>query len=122
MERLTAEVWFKNIKGERIGELRANGFEYFLFRNVTQQEVVNKLGKIEDILEKYKIRSLDNLDFLLSKMQELEKAKESVLKINKAEIKVLENGYSTLYCDRPEIITIIDQQIKELRGNKNEKL
>lgn len=32
------------------------------------------------------------------------------------EEKVLENSYSTLYVDRPEIINEIDQQIKALEG------
>lgn len=53
-------------------------------------------------------------------ISELKKVKKSVLEIDKTEIKVLKNGYSTLYCDRPEVITIINNQIKELGGGKNE--
>lgn len=49
-------------------------------------------------------------------ISELEKVKQNVLKIDKTEIKTLENGYSTLYCDRPEVITIINNQIKQLKG------
>lgn len=51
-------------------------------------------------------------------IEKLEKVKESVLEIDKIEINVLENGYSTLYCDRPEVITIIDNQIKKLKEEK----
>lgn len=51
-------------------------------------------------------------------IEKLEKVKDNILKIDKTEIKTLENGYSTLYVDRPEIITIIDQQIKSLKGEK----
>lgn len=53
-------------------------------------------------------------------IEQLQKLKESILKIDKTEIKTLENGYSTLYVDRPEIINEIDQQIKELREARNE--
>lgn len=53
----------------------------------------------------------------IEKLQEL---KENILKIDKTEIKTLENGYSTLYVDRPEIINEINRQIKELGGGKNE--
>lgn len=51
-------------------------------------------------------------------IEELEKLKQNVLKIDKIEIKVLKNGYSTLYCDRSEVIIIIDNQIKELKGEE----
>lgn len=54
-------------------------------------------------------------------IQQLQRAKESVLKIDKTEIKTLENGYSTLYIDRPEVITILDQIIKELEGKCEKK-
>lgn len=43
----------------------------------------------------------------------IEKIKERVLKIDKTEIKTLDNGYSTLYCDRPTVITILDAILKE---------
>ena len=49
-------------------------------------------------------------------IKQLQKLKESILKIDKTEIKTLGNGYSTLYVDRPEIINEIDNQIKELKG------
>ena len=45
----------------------------------------------------------------------LEEVKKDILKIDKTEIKTLKNGYSTLYVDRPEVITIIDQKIKQLK-------
>ena len=55
-------------------------------------------------------------------IQELEKVEELILKIdnNHTEIKTLKNGYSTLYVDSPTVISIIDQQIKELKGKKDE--
>lgn len=43
----------------------------------------------------------------------VEKIKENILKIDKIEIKTLKNGYSTLYCDRPSVITILDTILKE---------
>lgn len=43
----------------------------------------------------------------------MEKIKERVLKIDKTEIKTLDNGYSTLYCDRPSVITILDTILKD---------
>lgn len=43
----------------------------------------------------------------------VEKIKERVLKIDKTKIKTLDNGYSTLYCDRPTVITILDTILKE---------
>lgn len=46
----------------------------------------------------------------------VEKIKERILKIDKTEIKTLENGYSTLYCDRPTVITILDDILKEYKG------
>jgi len=45
----------------------------------------------------------------------LEEVKKDILGIEKTEIKTLKNGYSTLYIDRPEIITIIDKHIKQLK-------
>ena len=65
---------------------------------------------------------LENAKLIIEKrqfaIQKLEKVEELVLKIdnNKSEIKTLKNGYSTLYVDSSEVIFIIDQQIKELKG------
>lgn len=50
----------------------------------------------------------------------LENLKKEILNIDKSEIKTLDNGYSTLYVDRPEVIIKIDNQITELRGGENE--
>lgn len=51
-------------------------------------------------------------------IEKLQRLKENILRIDKTEIKTLENGYSTLYVDRPEIINEINRQIKELAGKK----
>ena len=64
---------------------------------------------------KYEIKQLKQSQKQLA-IEKLEKVKQNVLKIDKTEIKTLENGYSTLYCDRPEVIAIIDRQIKQLKG------
>ena len=83
--------------------------------NELKQQLAEKEKEIE-YQESMKILAVKNQN--QTAIAELEKAKEKVLKIDKTEIKTLENGYSTLYVDRPEIITIIDQQIAELKGEK----
>ena len=52
-------------------------------------------------------RNKDKISFAL---EQLEKVKESVLGIDKTEIKTLKNGFSTLYVDRPEVITKLDNK------------
>ena len=64
------------------------------------------------------IRNIDKFANKQLAIQELEKVEELILKIdnNHKEIKTLKNGYSTLYVDSPTVISIIDQEIKELKG------
>lgn len=54
-------------------------------------------------------------------IEQLEKVKEEILKISKAEIKTLKNGYSTLYIDRSEVIVKIDHLINELKQVEDER-
>lgn len=92
--------------------------------DVTMTEKVN--GVVFDIeqimiiqLLKYNYEmQINNLkQQLKSQPKEIvEKIKERVLKIDKTEIKTLENGYSTLYCDRPSVITILDDILEEYKG------
>lgn len=103
---------------------------------IMQKQITEKEKLIEE--QKIRIRALNEENFLLKddvqmsiKIQnkhdieknqtaiaELEKVKESILKIDKTEIKTLENGWSVLYVDEAEVITVIDQQIKSLKGEK----
>ncbi len=87
-------------------------------------EKLNKTLEMCKHTERYDIGEmfLENAKLIIEKrqfaIQKLEKVEELVLKIdnNKSEIKTLKNGYSTLYVDSSEVIFIIDQQIKELKG------
>ena len=108
-----------------------------LIDNLTRQlaekdkeiERLNKALEMCKHIERYDIGEmfLENAKLIIEKrqlaIQELEKVEELILKIdnNHTEIKTLKNGYSTLYVDSPTVISIIDQQIKELRG-KNEEV
>lgn len=69
-ERLTEQVWFKDVKGNTVGHLNANGFEYFIKDNVSQQKVVNKLGQFEDLMEENKFDSLAQLHEYISNLQD----------------------------------------------------
>lgn len=77
-------------------------------------------SRLEKTISKERQYCLDNwnaseqekISFCIEK---LEKVKEEILKISKAEIKTLKNGYSTLYIDRPEVVVKIDNQIEELK-------
>ncbi len=79
-----------------------------LQNSVTVSELKNK--KIEQLEQSQKQLAIS----------ELEKVKINVFKIDKIEIKTLENGYSIIYCARPEVTTIINNQIKELGGEEND--
>lgn len=85
--------------------------ELELLLNANKKIETNSIKGFEKL--KQEIQQLKQSQKQLA-ISELEKVKKSVLEIDKIEIKVLENGYSTLYCDRPEVITIINNQIKQL--------
>lgn len=67
MSRLTEQVRFKDIKGDVVGHLNSNGFEYFVKQDISQQLVVNKLGQLEDVLEEFGIESAEELRERLAK-------------------------------------------------------
>jgi len=109
----TNKAHFKKISGNVVDLLK----KLNKFIGEPQTRDLNYYKVIEDT--KNYIKELKQSQKQLA-IEELEKLEENILKIDKIEIKTLENGYSTLYCDRPEIITIIDNQIKELGGGENE--
>lgn len=86
------------------------------FGKDNQQNEIQQLK--QQLMELFK----ENTKLIIEKrqfaIQKLEKVKELILKIdnNHREIKTLKNGYSTLYIDSPTVMFIIDQQIKELKG------
>lgn len=114
---------------EKIKEIKEYiGEKSKLIKNLKNQ-LVEKDKEIEELKLKLDIRAMnlktintERMDAEQNKkqfaIQELEKVKDLVLKIgnNKSEIKMLQNGYSTLYVDSPEVISIIDNKIKELKG------
>ena len=80
-----------------------------------EKDLIIKCRTIGVLVEKSEKYTQDKISFAL---EQLEKVKESVLGIDKTEIKTLKNGFSTLYVDRPEVITKLDNQIKQLKERK----
>ncbi len=84
-----------------------------------QLEEKEKIIQMQQNIKRYDIGEIltENVKLkqqLKSQPKEIvEKIKKGVLKIDKIEIKTLDNGYSTLYCDRPGVIIILDTILKE---------
>lgn len=64
-KRLTQQIFIEDEKENKIGHITRNGFEWFLISNSSKQAAMNKLGMLEDIMEKYDIEDLEQLDIML---------------------------------------------------------
>lgn len=129
-ERLTEQVWFKDVEGNTVGHFNANGFEYFVKDNVSQQKVVNKLGQFEDFMEEYGFDSIESLKKLIDEDTE---RMRSVLD-HENELKSYKKSWNTLkgfifnrqYCSGYEVQTklildILDKMEELEKETKDEE-
>lgn len=68
MERLTKQLLLRDVNGKKVGHLSANGFEYFC-ETVSQQKIVNRLGAFEDVMEKYGLNIISDIEDVFLKFK-----------------------------------------------------
>lgn len=69
MERLTKQDTIKVLGGKVLALQNSNNQRYFVKDNVKTSSIYNKLGELEDVMEKHSIESVNGLDKILTNLK-----------------------------------------------------